>query len=214
MTSAGRTATNSEATGSATLTASMGTRQDSGGDECPFCLIAAGRTDTEVLLSVSVDRPVAFHSFNARSSWFFLTLTLTLTLPLPAARLQDDELLCFCDVKPGAAHHYLVVTAMHIDSCKALRREHVALGEAASDCLGLCASHADRSKVSRVRRVGLIAGKSSRTVQSQYINIPTFFPIDSLNSSVLNGTGVLTLQKDVIVAVTSFFGGDYTVLVN
>uniref|UniRef100_A0A3Q3WRK3 HIT domain-containing protein n=1 Tax=Mola mola TaxID=94237 RepID=A0A3Q3WRK3_MOLML len=92
MTSAGRTATNSEATGSATLTASMGTRQDSGGDECPFCLIAAGRTDTEVLLS-------------------------------------DDELLCFCDVKPGVAHHYLVVTAMHIDSCKALRREHVALVE-------------------------------------------------------------------------------------
>nr|XP_057913619.1 adenosine 5'-monophosphoramidase HINT3-like [Doryrhamphus excisus] len=39
--------------------------------------------------------------------------------------LSDSELLCFRDVKPGAAHHYLVITRTHIDNCKALREENI-----------------------------------------------------------------------------------------
>ncbi|KAJ8356873.1 hypothetical protein SKAU_G00196670 [Synaphobranchus kaupii] len=42
---------------------------------------------------------------------------------------HDDELCCFRDLKPGADHHYLVVTNRHIDSCFSLRREHVPLVE-------------------------------------------------------------------------------------
>ncbi|XP_068609946.1 adenosine 5'-monophosphoramidase HINT3-like [Brachionichthys hirsutus] len=43
--------------------------------------------------------------------------------------LGDEDLLCFRDVKPGAAHHYLVVTRMHIDNCKSLKRDDVPLVE-------------------------------------------------------------------------------------
>lgn len=42
---------------------------------------------------------------------------------------QDHELLCFRDVKPGAANHFLVVTRTHIDSCKMLQTQHIPLGE-------------------------------------------------------------------------------------
>ncbi|XP_077443420.1 adenosine 5'-monophosphoramidase HINT3-like isoform X1 [Stigmatopora argus] len=39
--------------------------------------------------------------------------------------MSDDELLCFRDVKPGAGHHYLVITKTHISNCKTLRSEHI-----------------------------------------------------------------------------------------
>uniref|UniRef100_H2U057 HIT domain-containing protein n=1 Tax=Takifugu rubripes TaxID=31033 RepID=H2U057_TAKRU len=42
---------------------------------------------------------------------------------------SDHELLCFRDVKPGAAHHLLVVTRTHIDSCRMLQTQHVPLVE-------------------------------------------------------------------------------------
>ncbi|XP_061560868.1 adenosine 5'-monophosphoramidase HINT3-like isoform X2 [Phycodurus eques] len=38
---------------------------------------------------------------------------------------RDGELLCFRDAKPGAGHHYLVITATHIGDCKALRAQHI-----------------------------------------------------------------------------------------
>ncbi|XP_070782059.1 adenosine 5'-monophosphoramidase HINT3-like [Enoplosus armatus] len=43
--------------------------------------------------------------------------------------LSDDELLCFRDVKPGATHHYLVVTRTHIDNCKSLQGDDIPLVE-------------------------------------------------------------------------------------
>ncbi|XP_039980570.1 histidine triad nucleotide-binding protein 3-like isoform X2 [Xiphias gladius] len=43
--------------------------------------------------------------------------------------LSGDELVCFRDVKPGAAHHYLVVPRRHIDNCKTLRADSVPLVE-------------------------------------------------------------------------------------
>lgn len=43
--------------------------------------------------------------------------------------LRDEELLCFRDVKPGATHHYLVITRTHIDNCKNLQRDDVQLVE-------------------------------------------------------------------------------------
>uniref|UniRef100_A0A671U8M2 Histidine triad nucleotide-binding protein 3-like n=1 Tax=Sparus aurata TaxID=8175 RepID=A0A671U8M2_SPAAU len=43
--------------------------------------------------------------------------------------LSDDELLCFRDMKPGATHHYLVVTRTHIDNCKSLQWGDIPLVE-------------------------------------------------------------------------------------
>lgn len=43
--------------------------------------------------------------------------------------LSDEELLCFRDVKPGAFHHYLIIPRKHIDNCKALKGEDIALVE-------------------------------------------------------------------------------------
>ncbi|XP_036943411.1 histidine triad nucleotide-binding protein 3-like isoform X2 [Acanthopagrus latus] len=70
----------------------METRDASGSEDCPFCRIAQGQTDAEILLS-------------------------------------DDELLCFRDMKPGATHHYLVVTRTHIDNCKSLQEGDIPLVE-------------------------------------------------------------------------------------
>lgn len=42
---------------------------------------------------------------------------------------SDHELLCFRDVKPGAANHFLVVTRTHIDNCKMLHTQHIPLVE-------------------------------------------------------------------------------------
>ncbi|XP_054474849.1 adenosine 5'-monophosphoramidase HINT3-like [Anoplopoma fimbria] len=44
-------------------------------------------------------------------------------------QLSDDELLCFRDIQPGAAHHYLVVPRTHIDNCKCLQEDHIPLVE-------------------------------------------------------------------------------------
>ncbi|XP_059211936.1 adenosine 5'-monophosphoramidase HINT3-like isoform X2 [Centropristis striata] len=43
--------------------------------------------------------------------------------------LSDDELLCIRDVKPGATHHYLVITRTHIENCKSLQLDDVPLVE-------------------------------------------------------------------------------------
>ncbi|XP_073348455.1 adenosine 5'-monophosphoramidase HINT3-like [Pagrus major] len=43
--------------------------------------------------------------------------------------LSDEELLCFRDIKPGATHHYLVVTRTHIESCKSLQGGDIPLVE-------------------------------------------------------------------------------------
>uniref|UniRef100_H3DG20 HIT domain-containing protein n=1 Tax=Tetraodon nigroviridis TaxID=99883 RepID=H3DG20_TETNG len=42
---------------------------------------------------------------------------------------QDEELLCFRDVKPGAETHFLVVTRRHIDNCRMLQTQHIPLVE-------------------------------------------------------------------------------------
>lgn len=43
--------------------------------------------------------------------------------------LQDEEISCFRDIKPGAPHHYLVVPTKHVGNCKSLTKEHVPLGK-------------------------------------------------------------------------------------
>ncbi|XP_029983947.1 histidine triad nucleotide-binding protein 3-like [Sphaeramia orbicularis] len=43
--------------------------------------------------------------------------------------LSDAELVCFRDLKPGAAHHYLIISRTHIDNCKSLKAEHIPLVE-------------------------------------------------------------------------------------
>lgn len=48
------------------------------------------------------------------------------TIPLS---LQDAELVCFRDLKPGATHHFLVVPRTHIVNCKTLQAENIQLVE-------------------------------------------------------------------------------------
>uniref|UniRef100_A0A3Q3IPB3 HIT domain-containing protein n=2 Tax=Monopterus albus TaxID=43700 RepID=A0A3Q3IPB3_MONAL len=43
--------------------------------------------------------------------------------------LSDDELVCFRDTKPGATHHYLVVSRTHINNCKTLQADRIPLVE-------------------------------------------------------------------------------------
>lgn len=43
--------------------------------------------------------------------------------------LQDGEVSCFRDIKPGAPHHYLVVPTKHVGNCKSLSKEDVPLGK-------------------------------------------------------------------------------------
>uniref|UniRef100_A0A3Q3Q8D9 HIT domain-containing protein n=1 Tax=Monopterus albus TaxID=43700 RepID=A0A3Q3Q8D9_MONAL len=42
---------------------------------------------------------------------------------------KDDELVCFRDTKPGATHHYLVVSRTHINNCKTLQADRIPLVE-------------------------------------------------------------------------------------
>ncbi|XP_061668163.1 adenosine 5'-monophosphoramidase HINT3-like [Syngnathoides biaculeatus] len=53
--------------------------------------------------------------------------------------MRDDELLCFRDAKADAGLHLLVITCTHIDSCKALRAQHIPtverMGEMGRDAL-------------------------------------------------------------------------------
>ena len=58
----------------------------------------------------------------------------TFTLPL---EIQDEEISCFRDIKPGAPHHYLVVPTRHVGNCKSLGKEHVSLGKYAALLFGL-----------------------------------------------------------------------------
>ncbi|NXO15352.1 HINT3 protein, partial [Oriolus oriolus] len=40
---------------------------------------------------------------------------------------EDEDLVCFRDIKPGAPHHYLVVPVKHMGNCKTLKTEHIPL---------------------------------------------------------------------------------------
>lgn len=68
---------------------------------------------------------LVFHVLRSPNNWTLLTLS--------PVSLQDDELLCFRDMKPGATHHYLVVTRTHIDNCKSLQWGDIPLGEGGSE---------------------------------------------------------------------------------
>lgn len=57
-----------------------------------------------------------------RAEWALLTCSFI-------SPLQDEEISCFRDIKPGAPHHYLVIPTKHVGNCKSLSKEHVPLGE-------------------------------------------------------------------------------------
>ncbi|XP_033504973.2 adenosine 5'-monophosphoramidase HINT3-like isoform X1 [Epinephelus lanceolatus] len=96
----------------------MGTQDASWIEDCPFCLIVNNQADTEILLSVSTRLFLHVQEVNSVNSCLCLCVSV-----------QDDELLCFRDMKPGAIHHYLVIPRTHIDNCKCLQGDHIPLVE-------------------------------------------------------------------------------------
>ncbi len=43
--------------------------------------------------------------------------------------LQDEDIVCFQDIDPGAPHHYLVIPKKHIHSCLSLQKDDTNLGK-------------------------------------------------------------------------------------
>ena len=115
---------------------------DEGYDKkCIFCKVVNKEMGTELLHCVSqllyavthflkrlfqklleIETTTISHSFDINECHSVLSL------PMVSFMIQDEEISCFRDIKPGAPHHYLIVPTKHVGNCKSLTKAHVPLG--------------------------------------------------------------------------------------
>ncbi|XP_029452387.1 histidine triad nucleotide-binding protein 3-like isoform X1 [Rhinatrema bivittatum] len=63
---------------------------------------------------------------------------------------DNEDLVCFKDIKPGAPHHYLVVPKKHIGNCKTLTKDHLSLVE---DMMAMGRTVLQRNNVSDLKDI-------------------------------------------------------------
>ncbi|XP_049612551.1 adenosine 5'-monophosphoramidase HINT3 [Syngnathus scovelli] len=93
--------------------------------------------------------------------------------------LSDEELLCFRDVKPGAGHHYLVITRRHICNCKALRAQHIPTVERMAE-MGKCALEKNKVRDLKDIRLGFHVPPFSSV---PHLHLHALAPASKMNES-------------------------------
>ncbi|KAM9778661.1 uncharacterized protein ACBT44_000374 isoform 4-T4 [Syngnathus typhle] len=99
--------------------------------------------------------------------------------PGSLAFIEDEELLCFRDVKPGAGHHYLVITRRHICNCKALRAQHIPTVERMAE-MGKCALEKNKVRDLKDIRLGFHVPPFSSV---PHLHLHALAPASKMNES-------------------------------
>ncbi|XP_037058548.1 histidine triad nucleotide-binding protein 3-like [Peromyscus leucopus] len=97
--------------------------KDFAGEPSPACVAAsaAGLEDP--------DSPGTPESRDYDSSCVFCLVAAGQEPDTELLHCENEDLVCFEDIKPAAHHHYLVVPKKHIRNCKELNRDQVEMVE-------------------------------------------------------------------------------------